>query len=153
MVNLFIIIGDDNSRKSSTIRALTGAFRSKRYDIQIKDKGVLDFYIQISALQEAHKLANKLIADIKEYGCHNVILPLRIDPVNYNGLKYPNAEQYIDQLLKEKWAIKTVLFIKERFNDQLRRRFSNYADKVINDTEKTPSNKLASILRREWNWI
>jgi hypothetical protein len=52
MVNLFIIIGDANSRKSSTIRALTGAYNSKCYDIQINNKAILNFYVQICALQE-----------------------------------------------------------------------------------------------------
>jgi len=48
MPDMYVIMGDRNTRKSATIRALTGAFKRGPHQVATRNAGVTDIFVQIS---------------------------------------------------------------------------------------------------------
>ncbi len=150
MPDIYIIIGGKNTRKSSTIRALTGAHSKGIYQIKTANN-VLDTYVQISSLQESKITPQDFIKTINSSNANHVILSLWINASKKYVNQHPHGVNYIDEFIKAGWEIKqiTVLGAANLPNLPNNAPHPNY----IQNAQNMPSNQIASQIRSIWNWL
>lgn len=143
MTDIYVIMGDSNSRKSSTIRALTGVARKRSYDISTTN-GIIETYISISSLQESKTSPKAFLKEVNSMGCKNVLVSLWIR----NGKSLPKGRKYLDKFTKSGWNIKPIAVLGSTLPNLPQR----YSVKSIK-SKKRPSNEIASEVRKMWNWL
>jgi len=147
MLNIFIIMGDRNTRKSATIRALTGAFQRKVYQVATQ-MGNIDIFVQISSLQESRISPQKFIKEIEEYNCPNVLVSLWIS----QGNGQPDGLTYIREFLNRGWNIQQIVVLGVNnlpYNLPQNTPSPNY----IPNSRDLPANQIASQIREWWQWL
>lgn len=103
---IYTILGDANTRKSSTIRALTGVGQHRSALIATV-AGFVDVYVEISALQEAGISAARFIRIVTAGGHQNVLVPLRDNP--FNG--QPSGAAYIQAFIAAGWVLQAAVVL------------------------------------------
>ena len=127
-MDVYLIIGEANTGKSSLMRCLTGASMGTRADrgecvrLKLLDGRVINVYIDITAAQEIHFTPEMVIEKVKERApdADAVMITLRENASN----NCPNAVEYIKAFKKANWIIKkTVLldidFVKDMYGKPL----------------------------------
>ena len=164
MPNVYAILGDSNTRKSSTVRALTGApMQYDAWSVATSPAGNIDVYVQIQALQEAKINAPdfvKKIADVDQYRItrgfspiSDILIPLRI--LGVNG--FPDGTDYLQhfaQMPTPGWNIHQIVVllgaaalpIVSLPAGVLARQIPSYSTTM-------PANLIASHIRGWWNWL
>jgi hypothetical protein len=148
MPNVYVIMGEAGAKKSSTVRALTGAYKSKSYDVGTSDKGVMEIFVQIRSLQEFPIGPQDFIDFITDEEADNVLLTLRINRAN----RRPEGYIYLERFLMADWNIRSVIILNERevpqvYPPQLPRPI------LINNTAAMAANTIASRIRGRWLWL
>lgn len=145
---IYLIIGNANSGKSSTIRALTGLGshnRSKRISITFLNNTEHEFFVQTSAAQEKNMNVNRLIRVINNANSEYNLIALRFDRPS----TFPNYLSYLSRFEQEGWQIKKIVLLgNHEFLPQYQPillRFDNPLDQTI--------NKNASDIRKNWGWF
>lgn len=107
-MDAYVVIGDANSFKSSTVRALTGCrIRGVRELVQ---RGVvMNTFVQLSSLQEGSnwKSPKDFVREVRQSRANSVIVALR-------GLQHrrrPDANVYLDEFVRAGWNIKGVALL------------------------------------------
>jgi len=171
-VYIKIIVGKANSRKSSTIRALTGIGQPNFYDIALFPQGVQqDTLVINSAIQEGCRLSptefirhinnNLPFGRIARYpaswstpditsATKHILIGLRENPLN--GCL--DALAYIDAFCKAGWFFQpnTDVVYLNRAAMPVNLPFQHHA---INDVVHIPSNQIAHQVRNlaTWQWL
>lgn len=140
--NIYIIIGEGQSGKSSLIRALTGVFRSTTRPVQFVTEEVIDLAIWTQSAQEANPLVSPemLLQRINNVRANNALIVLR--PTN--------AIDYIN-LITQQHNILEVVFIGWTENVPQFPTPGNV--NVITQSWDRPVNANAAMVRRWWNWM
>ncbi len=104
-MDAYIVIGDANSFKSSTVRALTGC-RVRGVRALVQRGVVMQTYVQLSSLQEGNRFLKPLdfIREVRKSGANAAIFPLRA--LRHRGR--PDANEYLHEFVKAGWNIKGV---------------------------------------------
>jgi hypothetical protein len=153
MPNAYIIMGDANSRKSSTIRALTGKFKRGPYDIKLTDGSNIPVYVQIRALQEAEETSQDFIRMISSQNCIHVILSLRIESVTSSDMtEFHDGGTYIQDFINANWNIRNIfVFGSGRLPYGLPAQSPTPI--FFPNSRTTPANELASNIRNILHWL
>jgi len=161
-MKLYIIIGNGNSRKSSTIRALTGVRDQRNLEVA-KNDICINAYVKTTSFQE---IFNKGINPEAAYDemitrkCDYAIICLRYNP------KYsmPGFIDYIDTFVKKGGSIIEPLIFLSNEDDvekitknSINIEFENKGLKtinsnIINNSKQIASNEIASIIRELWGF-
>lgn len=155
MRRVFVILGESRSRKSATIRALTGLTRQPRdraWQVRLDDNEDLSIFIQPTSLQEARISPDGFIDKVNGVeGEPDILVALR--PRSTNGGNFPGAMSYIERLEREGWNIvETVMLGSElgALPNELRDRFHDTL--IIPDSREIPANETAYRIRSRWGW-
>ncbi len=149
---IYVIAGAPHSRKSTTIRALTGAYQLSRFELAFAEGNERALILTTSPNEvESTEFPiginpNQLIDMIKnesEIDC--VILTLRSVNALHN---LPLANGYILALLHAGFEIATVVM----YNTEIEIP-SGVEAVLIQNTADTPSNALANEIRQIWSLI
>ena len=112
MPNVYVILGDSNTRKSSTMRALTGVRQeSDSWEMATGAKGVDIFYIRTMSLQEAGITPQVFVKTINQLVVSNIFISLRIKPSKRAFKNYPAGVDYLDAFKRAKWNIKPLFVL------------------------------------------
>ena len=147
MQDVFIIMGDRNTRKSATIRALTGAFRKGEYQVATHIIN-MDVFVQISSLQESGISTQDFIREANQNSCINVLVSLWI----HQGNGQPNGLTYIQDFLNAGWNLRDIVVLGiNNLPYNLPTGSSN--PNFIPNSQNLPANQIASQIRGWWQWI
>ena len=151
MPNVYVILGDSNTRKSSTMRALTGVRRqSDSWEIANGAGGVDIFYIRTMSLQEAGITPQVFVETINRLVISNVFISLRINPSTKAFRIYPAGADYLHAFKRANWNVKP-LFVLDRL--ALPSGLPTVIQaRLISNSHARPANIIASIIRGLWNW-
>ena len=149
-MDAYVVIGDANSFKSSTVRALTGCrVRGPRELVQ---RGVvMNTFVQLSSLQEGSnwKPPKEFIRDVRRSGANSVIVPLR-------GLQHrrrPDANDYLAEFIKAGWNIKGVALLHcPNFNLMAPVPHAARFSFPSGGTPHYYANELAAKVRKKFRW-
>lgn len=159
MPNVYAILGDSNTRKSSTVRALTGV--PMQYDAwsvaTTSPTGNIDVYVQIQALQEAKINAQdfvKKIANIDQYRIklgfrpvNDMLIPLRITAVN----GFLDGTVYLQHFALAGWNIRQIVVLGTAALPIALP--AGVPAHLISGSASMPANEIASRIRGLWNWL
>lgn len=143
--NVYILIGDSNTKKSSTVRALTGAYKKGKWQIETRN-GMADFYIQISALQESQISPKEFIRTIRSSGRRNLLLTLRIQRFR----SQPDALGYMKQFKDAGWRIRDIIVLGAK-RTELPFSLPFNCDCIVKSRKMT-ANSIANDIRHRWKW-
>ncbi|HCH5095915.1 hypothetical protein NDJ85_22635 [Vibrio parahaemolyticus] len=156
MKKLHIVIGDSDTRKSSLIRALTGAGQGQsRKDLEVeKANGTIStIHVMQSALQENYKpqLPQQYINFVNQHSTDEFLFSLRVTNVVANGVTYPDAIDYIHQFKQAGFSIASVALLGHSANKLNLSQCGNVVQQP--QSHGTPTNKTASQVRQTWGWV
>ena len=148
MPDVYVIMGDGNTRKSATIRALTGAFQRGLYQVATRNAGVIDIFVQISALQESKISPQQFIQEVTQNNYQHILVSLWIS----QGGRQPSGQDYIRNFLNAGWNILEILVLGTAtlsYNLPPGSPPPNY----IPNSRNLPANQIASQIRTWWQWL
>lgn len=142
MVDVWVVVGKGNMRKSSTIRALTGAFGERpRWSMAYVKGGNIDTYVCAQSPQEIGYMPPAFIKRVKKFKVNKLIVALR----DQGKGKFPDANTYLAAFKAAGWNIKGGAFLGSCMSTLPQRLALEFANPT-----NIPCNKIASDLRKKW---
>jgi hypothetical protein len=151
MPNIYAILGNANTRKSSLVRSLTGVGRRKVVQLQTPG-GTIDIFVQISSLQEAEILPATFITEVQNSAHQHVLVPLSVSGLFRNGTAYPDGRAYIGRFINAGWNISQIVLLGIAALPHLLPAGSPKLHTFASSTT-TPVNRIAFQVRAWWNWV
>jgi hypothetical protein len=147
MPTVYAILGDGNTRKSSTTRALTGAAQRSVMSVATA-AGSIDVFVQISSLQESHILPQDFIAEMIAAGHQNILVTLWVSQLG----TFPAGTDYLREFANAGWVIQQIVVLGTA---PLLPPLHAGAPppNLIPHSAMTPANQIASLIRGWWNWL
>jgi len=155
MKTSWILIGEADTRKSSTARLLTGLGRIET-QVDVADERGRRFRVRslVSAAQESRLTPQDLLAELNGRthwagvfdSIRNAVVLLRYDPVN----NCPAGQEYVKLLLSDGWHIECVVSLGEPARDWIRSSGIRHIETP--QSVSLASNEVAAIVRRAWGW-
>ena len=155
-VNVYMILGEANMRKSSAMRCLSGVDRKNVYQIQHINGNIRSTFVRISSLQEADCTEIEFVTYVtKEVKKHydDIFISLRINGFTHPKYKRPlnSAKDYINHFISIGWNIIKIVDFQDVKNIVS---LGNITPTLtVMDTDKKECNHTASIIRNHFNWI
>jgi hypothetical protein len=151
MPTVYAILGDANTRKSSTTRALTGVAQRKSVTVATVS-GDIEVFVQVSSLQELNVLPSDFISQVMAEGHKNVLVELWISSRTHMRTVYPPGLDYFLAFLNAGWAIRHVVVLGV---SSLSRSLPPGAPSpnFIPQSASIPVNRIASHIRAWWAWL
>ena len=148
MPDIYVIMGDRDVKKSSTIRALTGAARETVFEVATEE-GNIDVFIKLSSLQESGEEPEEFINEVTDGGYSHVLISLWIRQRNE---QLPDGLTYIHRFLDAGWNIRQIVVLgAEELPYELPQAVENVH--YIPDAENMPTNQIAHQIREWWRWL
>jgi len=152
MGNLYILMGRERTRKSVTIRALTGFTRCNPLEVKLENGDTKTIYVIASSAQEdARGFRNKVVR-INQEG-HEWDILLALHPDN-------KASDFIRQIPEvNRQEIHIVPLGSEGIHTDLQRDISNLPSSRLTTytgipaSRTMPANEIAHQIRAEWDWL
>ncbi|MCP5285759.1 MAG: hypothetical protein H6933_12755 [Burkholderiaceae bacterium] len=95
-MDLYLIVGNPNTRKSSVMRSLTGCFNRSLRDIQPSDgRAPIRLYVRVGALQETRCSAEELAAEARRQHANAVLCGLWPQSHPHEPQRWPDAATYL----------------------------------------------------------
>jgi hypothetical protein len=105
-MDVYLVIGNTNTRKATLVRSLTGCFNRSVRDIALRDSGqVVRVYARVGALQETKTTPDDLVAEVQRARCQAVLCCLSPGPHATYPALYPDAPTYIGRFQSAGWRI------------------------------------------------
>ena len=149
MKSIWLLVGEANTRKSSTVRSLLGLGKTGVVEVEFLSGAVLPIWGAIRAAQEHPLSPTELLAVLNENvsTVPNVLLPLRYDPAK----RQPSAEVYVKALLKDGWIVRYVVSFGEPARSWLKTSGLPYIE--VPKSTSTPCNTVAAHVRATFGWL
>ncbi len=162
-VHVWVLIGKANSRKSSTIRALTGQHRESALEIARTDGQIISLYTIIKPLNELDgppapsEVMDYLVQAAAEImaGSEKVeVVPQRINLLVTLTLNGPTpgkaVADYLNAFAAAGWAMESIVTLGEETPDWVKSYGAPYANiPAIYE----PTNAIAHDIRQLWGWL
>ena len=150
--NLYIIMGETNMKKSSTIRCLTGIHNKNTFGIKHQNGNVRPTFVLASSLQEAKISENDFVVLVNGQKKHHmdICLCLRINPCRPQGSNttFNSGANYIRYFMNLGWNIVEIVDFQESKNMiTLGNMPQGISTHTIYDTNTKTSNEIAKIIR------
>lgn len=153
--HIWTLIGANNSRKESTIRALTGVARGNDIEVRLSNGQTMPLWTQVMALNvtegapDAAGWMKTLNNDHQNSGTHvrlNLLIGLRLDPELSPAY---SAEAYLEQMAKAGCILESVVTLGQPTPSFVCALGVPFAD--IRDVSG-PTNAIAAQVRKLWGW-
>lgn len=153
VVNVYIILGEANMKKSSTMRCLSGVDREKVYKIQHANGNIRNTFVKISAIQEANFTETEFTTHVAAKQYEDIFICLRI-----NGFIHPKSQRplksavdYINHFRSIGWNVIKIVDFQDS-NSIISLGNITPTLTIMNTKQKT-ANNIASTVRNYFNWI
>lgn len=108
-MDLYVVIGNPNTRKSSVVRCLTGCFNRSVRDIQPADgRTPLRLYARAGALQDTRTAVDMFMAEVARSRCDAVLCCLSPSANPHYPLDFPAATAYLAAFGAAGWRLRAV---------------------------------------------
>jgi hypothetical protein len=108
-MDVYLIIGNSNTRKASLVRSLTGCFSRSVRDILIQGaRTPVRFYARAGTLQGTGTTVDGFIAEVGSARCQAVICCLSPSTSESRSIDLPDAQTYVAGFRAAGWRIKAV---------------------------------------------
>ena len=108
-MDLYLVVGNSNTRRASVVRSLTGCFnRSQRDILPLGASKPLRVYARAGALQETKTTPQDFIAEAGKTRCDAVLCCLSASPYSGGDNEYPDAQAYLQAFKEAGWRVRAV---------------------------------------------
>jgi hypothetical protein len=147
-LDVYLIIGNSNTRKSSVVRSLTGCFNRSVRDVALHGgKGAVRLYARAGALQETRTTADDFLAEAARTRCAAVLCCL-LPSANPNDPEaFPQAQGYISSFEAAGWRIRAVAVLGQNDGD-----VRHAHARQFTQAPTTPINLTARDVRLHFGW-
>lgn len=148
-MDIYILIGNPNTRKSSVIRGLTGCFnRSVRDVLPTGAKAALRLYARAGALQETRTRPEDFRVEVERARCAAVLCCLAPSAhPNHPGL-YPDAQAYLARFKEDGWRVRSIAVLGQNAGGV---RSTNLLQLPLAPT--APINVTVHAVRTHFGWV
>ena len=157
-MRVYVILGRHNTRKSSTIRALTGVTVCNVFNVALSSGKEISMLVCPQALQESklkpRDFLNKVKEKNKKKSFDALLIALRV-----KGIKgCPDGIEYLKTFEDEKWEIVEPLILLGREKKDNLDKLKKYDGEPyqlypIEEAPEMASNKIAAEIRGIWGWM
>ncbi len=151
-MDAYVIIGNPNTRKSTLIRCLTGAYNRNKRNIMLNSGEEIIVYARTTSLQSIHTTCDDFIKEVQQTSLTKqdaVLFSLWPKAHPANNVMYPDALTYLDMLNMEDFSIKKIVVLHSEYSAT----FKQYNTLILSDVTCQPINKSASKIRSFFNWL
>jgi hypothetical protein len=148
-MDVYIIIGNPNTRKSSVVRSLTGCFNRNIRDILfLGGKTAVRVYARVGCMQDTKTTPEDFIAEVARARCAAVLCCLApsVHP-NYRDV-YPDAQAYLSRFKAEGWRVRSIAVLGQNDGGV---RSPNLRQFPLSTT--APINVTAQAVRNHFGWV
>ncbi len=146
---VFAVVGAENARKSSVLRALTGAAQKAIYDVAVLG-GVIKCFVSITALQEPKTMsATNFIRFVRTKKIENIAIPLRL----FGEGDLPGAESYLQQFGEAGWVLAPLIVLGATDDLVAQAGLTRYGPRILANSRIVPTNQTAAKIRKIWDWV
>jgi len=108
-MDLYVVIGNPHTRKSTVVRCLTGCFNRSVRDIQPADgRAPLRLYARAGALQDTRTAVDMFIGEVARSRCDAVLCCLSPSAHPHHPVDFPAAQAYLDAFSAAGWRLRAV---------------------------------------------
>jgi hypothetical protein len=108
-MDLYVVIGNPNTRKASVVRALTGCFnRSVRDILPLGAKAPLRLYARVGSLQDTKAGPGDFLTEVGRARCGAVLCCLAPSAHPDHADQYPDAQAYLDAFKAAGWRLRSI---------------------------------------------
>jgi hypothetical protein len=108
-MDVYIVIGNPNTRKASLVRCLTGCFNRSVRDIMPRDgKASLRLYARAGSLQETRTRPDDFVAEVERSRCVAVLCCLSPSAHPNDPALYPDAQDYLARFSAAGWRVRSI---------------------------------------------
>lgn len=147
-MNVFIVIGDANTRKSSVVRCLTGCFNKNDRDIELISRTKITVFARVSSLQEAEITSLDFIKEMTKKNPTDILLCLWESPNKKDAVKYPDALTYIKDFIAAGWTISKTVALGNIKNIGMYSNNMSFPNSKID-----PVNLTTQGIRKHFGWL
>lgn len=148
-MDVYLIIGNSNTRKASLVRSLTGCFNRSVRDILIQGaRSPVRFYARIGALQETRTTVEDFVAEVGRVRCQAVICCLSPAAALNSPTDRPDAQAYVAGFKAAGWRIKAVAVLGQDGGGVRASNLRQYPQ-----APTAPVNVTAREVRAQFGWV
>ncbi|WP_088282272.1 hypothetical protein [Ideonella sp. A 288] len=108
-MDVYVVIGNPNTRKSSLVRSLTGCFNRSLRDIQpVGGKAALRLYARVGCLQDTRTTPEAFLAEVQATRCTAALCCLAPNARSTEASPYPDAPAYLAEFKAAGWRVKAI---------------------------------------------
>src|SRR5882672_6144705 len=150
MPTVYVILGNANTRKSSTARALTGVAQRKSVTVTT-NTGNIEIFVQISSLQESEIQPADFIAEMASGGHENILVTLWVSQRVTLSYTYPPGIDYLQAFIADGWVIAHVVVLGAPTLNGAPA--GTATANFVSDSRTTPVNSITAQVRNWWGWV
>lgn len=152
-MDLYLLVGNTHTRKSSVARSLTGCFNRSVRDIALNSgRSTLRLYARVGALQETKTTPEDFVAEVARQRCDAVLCCLAPGalPGGPPGApqRYPAAGDYLDHFAQAGWRLCSIAALGQN-SGGLRSPLLRHFPQASTD----PINVTAQAVRKHFGWV
>lgn len=147
-MDLYLIIGNTNTRKASVVRSLTGCFNRSVRDIQpLGGKPPLKLYARVGTLQDSKCGPQDFIAEAARMRCNAVLCCLAPGAHPDHGERLPDAAAYLAAFKAAGWRLRAIAVLGQNRGDVRAPNLLQFPQAPI-----APINQTARAVRAHFGW-
>lgn len=147
-MDVYLVIGNPNTRKASLVRSLTGCFNRSVRDIQpMGDKSSLRVYARVGSLQDTRCAPEDFIAEAARARCTAVLCCLAPGADPDRGDRYPDAAAYLAAFKAAGWRIRAIAVLGQNGGEVRSPHLRQFPQAPV-----APINQTARAVRTHFGW-
>jgi hypothetical protein len=148
VMDLYLVIGNPNTRRASVIRSLSGCFNRSLRDIELlSGKATLKVYARVGSLQETRTRPADFVAEVVATRCNAVLCCVTPSESPTAPSLYPSALAYLDHFVAQGWSIRGVAALGQNSGGVRAQGLEHFPQAGV-----APINVTAAAVRKHFGW-
>ena len=148
-MDLYLVVGNPNTRRASLVRSLTGCFNRSVRDIElVSGRAALRLYARVGSLQETRTRPEDFVAEALATRCTAVLCCVAPQAQPSQPALYPSAAEYLAHFQQQGWRLRAVAVLGQNgggLRSAALQQFPQAGTAAINVT--------AAAVRRHFGWV
>jgi hypothetical protein len=147
-MDVFIVVGNPNTRKASLVRSLTGCFnRSVRDILPLGGKQALRLYARVGSLQDTRTGPEDFVAEVARARCNAVLCCLAPTANPDHAERCPDPQAYLEVFKAASWRIRAIAVLGQNGGGVRSANLMQFPQAPI-----APINQTARAVRAHFGW-
>lgn len=148
-MDLYLVVGNPNTRKASLVRSLTGCFNRSVRDIElVSGRSSLRLYARVGSLQDTKTAPPDFLDEVAAARCEAVLCCVAPNAHPAAPARFPAAPEYLDHFKAHGWRLRGIAVLGQ--NDGGLRAPSL---KRFPQAGTAPINLTAAGVRKHFGWV